>query len=416
MSDTASANRVSYAPISPAFQMSLAAGAFGLFATISPIQQGLLPLHLEAIDSASRQANLALMTSLGAIFGLIANPLAGALSDRTHSALGRRRPWLLGGAILGALILLAMSLTNTVWLLVVAWCLFHIVWNASYAALLAILPDRVPAAQRGIVSAVVGLTFPLGALFAFVLIAQLSVSSSYLVLAALLFGGMMILVTTFREPPVRHTLPRVSPAAFLQSFWINPVKYPDFAWAWLSQFLTFTGYTLGTIFLLFFLQDAVAYEELFPGQRVAQGFATLQMIQTATLILAMIAGGLLSDRFRNRKVPLFVGSVGLAVSMLLFSFFPTWTVALAASAVLGLGFGLVAAVGIALMTEVLPAQDSSAKDMGVLNAARALPQVVAPGIAAFVVGQLGGYPVLFGFAAAFALLGGLVLMFIRSVR
>ena len=47
-------------------------------------------------------AHLGLVSGVGALFALIANPLAGRLSDRTTSRFGMRRPWILGGALVGA--------------------------------------------------------------------------------------------------------------------------------------------------------------------------------------------------------------------------------------------------------------------------------------------------------------------------
>jgi MFS family permease len=83
--------------------------------------------------------------------------------------------------------------------------------------------------------------------------------------------------------------------------------------------------------------------------------------------------------------------------------------------VLGLGFGVYTSVDFALMTEVLPKAGDRGKDLGVINVANALPQVLAPVIAAPIVTYLGGYPVLYGLAAVVGVAGSVLVYRIRSV-
>jgi MFS family permease len=81
----------------------------------------------------------------------------------------------------------------------------------------------------------------------------------------------------------------------------------------------------------------------------------------------------------------------------------------------GLAFGTYMAVDMALITKVLPNKDDVAKDMGVINIANAGPQILAPAIAAAVVG-VSGYHALFVTGAVFAVLGSVMVLKIRGVR
>jgi len=83
--------------------------------------------------------------------------------------------------------------------------------------------------------------------------------------------------------------------------------------------------------------------------------------------------------------------------------------------ILGAGFGVYLSVDFALLTEVLPSARDRAKDLGVINIANSLPQVIAPAIAAPVVKYVGGYGVLYGLAATVTLLGAVLVRQIRSV-
>src|SRR6201981_4023414 len=69
---------------------------------IGPISV-LLPNQVQAIAGpAHKVAVLGWVTGIGAAVAMVATPVAGALSDRTTSRFGRRRPWIVCGALAGA--------------------------------------------------------------------------------------------------------------------------------------------------------------------------------------------------------------------------------------------------------------------------------------------------------------------------
>lgn len=96
---------------------------------------------------------------------------------------------------------------------------------------------------------------------------------------------------------------------------------------------------------------------------------------------------------------------------------PTMTGMIAMSIINGVGFGLYMSVDAALMTEVLPSEGTAAgKDLGILNVATDIPQALSPMIAATIILNLGGYPVLFGFAIVFVALAAVAIAPIKGVR
>lgn len=105
-----------------------------------------------------------------------------------------------------------------------------------------------------------------------------------------------------------------------------------------------------------------------------------------------------------------------AVAVLTLAGWQAWTGALVASAVLGLGYGVFVSVDLALMVDVLPAAADRGKDLGLINVANTLPQVLAPVLAAPLVVHLGGYRTLFVFAALIVLAGAVLVFRIKSVR
>ena len=69
----------------------------------------------------------------------------------------------------------------------------------------------------------------------------------------------------------------------------------------------------------------------------------------------------------------------------------------------------------ALVSEVLPAEEDAGKDLGVINIAATLPQVLGPAVAGGVVVAL-DYSALFPVAATLMVLGGLAVAPIKRVR
>jgi MFS family permease len=82
---------------------------------------------------------------------------------------------------------------------------------------------------------------------------------------------------------------------------------------------------------------------------------------------------------------------------------------------LGLGFGVYLSVDQALITQVLPADQDRARDLGIINIANSAPQVLGPALAFPIVSYLGGYPALYVIVAAVTVLGSVLVTRIRSV-
>jgi MFS family permease len=180
--------------------------------------------------------------------------------------------------------------------------------------------------------------------------------------------------------------------------------------------VSFLGYFTAYSYLLYYLQDAVHYTRLFPGQPVTQGIASLTVFSTIALLISTVLGGILSDRLGQRKPFVVVSSIMMAIGLLVLAFFQTWIGAIVAEVVLGLGFGAYLAVDQALATQVLPSNSDRAKDMGIINIANTLPQTLAPAIAAPILTLTHSYLVLFVLAGVVTLIGSFIVQPIKSVR
>ena len=97
---------------------------------------------------------LSLMRTAGLIIALLIQPAAGLISDRSSSRFGRRRPFILMGALLDLVFLAAIGLSWNYWSLLVAVLLIQFSANISHGPLQGLIPDVVPEDQRGRASAV----------------------------------------------------------------------------------------------------------------------------------------------------------------------------------------------------------------------------------------------------------------------
>src|SRR6202011_5150160 len=107
-----------------------------------------LPLKINALVGIRGAPNsLALVAGIGALVAMVGNPFFGRMSDRTSSRLGMRRPWMVIGLIGGSLGILLVALAPSILVVLVGWCIAQLLFNALLAAMVAVLPDQVPAAR-----------------------------------------------------------------------------------------------------------------------------------------------------------------------------------------------------------------------------------------------------------------------------
>ena len=121
-----------------------------------------LALKVNSLVGIEQAPNsLALVAGIGGLLSIFANPFFGKMSDRTSSQLGMRRPWMLIGLVVGTLGVLIVALAPSIPVVLLGWCIAQLFFNALLVAMVAVLPDQVPAAQRGLVSGVLGVCVPI---------------------------------------------------------------------------------------------------------------------------------------------------------------------------------------------------------------------------------------------------------------
>lgn len=399
----------------------LAVVNFGvLMALLTPVLVS-MAFKVEHLSASTEEATaqLGFILGVGALFALIANPLAGRLSDRTTSRFGMRRPWILGGAIVGVGAFVLVGSATSIWVVLIGWCLAQASLNAVLAAANATLPDQVPAASRGKVSGIVGVTTPLAILAGSFIInfigddlLRFLVPALLALLVAVFFVAVLKDRRLTEKPRQRFTV-----GQFFGSFVFNPVKHPDFGWTWLTKFFVMFGYAGIATFLPFYLTQKFHLDE----QAAISTILLANVASTVAMVISSPIGGYLSDKLGKRRPFVAIAGLIMVVGLVILAFAPSVAVVIVAQAIIGLGAGSFFSVDLALATQVLPNADDTAKDLGVLNIANALPQSIAPAIAPSIIAlgsatAIGGYSVWYLFGAAVALLGAVLVYRIKGVK
>ena len=401
------------------FAFGLAGVNFGVFlALLTPVMVS-MAFKVQRIDPVNTEASLGLVMGVGALFALIVNPLVGRLSDRTTSRWGMRRPWILGGAIVALGGFALIGLATSIWVVMLAWCLVQAAMNAVLAAANATLPDQVPVKDRGKISGVVGITTPLGILAGSFLVNYLPGDFERFVVPGVIAAVFAVIFVFMLKDRVLTEKPagRFTVGMFFGSFVFNPRKHPDFGWTWLTKFFVMFGYAGVATFLPLYLIGKFELSE----QDAIGTILLANVASMGAMIVSSPLGGFLSDKIGKRRPFVAIAGAIMVVGLVMLAFAPTVGFVIAAQAVIGFGAGSFLSVDLALATQVLPNPADTAKDLGVLNIANALPQSIAPAIAPAIIAfgattALGGYTTWYLFGALIAAAGAILVYRIKGVK
>lgn len=380
-----------------------------------------LPVEiLRFVPETQKGGALGLLLATGALIALTVTPVAGALSDRSASLLGRRRPFIVVGTLLNCLGLIGMHYASAYAWFLVAFLGVEAANSLAGAAFHGLIPDKVPLAQRGLASGLMGLLTMLGTIAA-VTISGTFVSSGHTGLVYAAIVAVLLLCTAatvlkVREEPLRRAR-LFGFTEFVRSFWIDPRRYPDFAWMFATRALVMLGFYTILTFLQYFMKDTYHLS----GSQAAHATASVGAVVIATAAAVALGAGWMSDRIGRRSLVSLAG-VFLAATAVVLIVQPPFALLVWCAALFGIGYGTYTSVDWALAVDVLPSAAAGGKDLGVWSIANTLPQVVGPAIAGPTVDFFNhrtpnlGYSVIFSAAILYVMLGSLLVWKIRGAR
>jgi MFS family permease len=410
-------------PVSGAFMARYALAYFGMWVALLTPTSLTLGVRAKQVAPDGAAELLSLVLGVGSALAIICNPLFGKLSDRTRSRHGMRRPWILGGALVGTIGLALVAFAPSVPLLVLGWAITQGAFNAVLGALTAILPDQVPSAQRGRMSGLLGLCGPLGIVTGTFVASRVDHSTAlmFLLPAAIGLAAILLFCLTMhdRRLPDDHELPPYRIGEFLRSFWVNPLTHRDYGIAWFSRLFMNWGYATGMSYQVLYLTDGLDID--------VAVVAGLAFIATSALLVTAVVfsgfGGWLSDRLRSRKKVVVLAAGFLAAGLAVVAFSDSVATFIVGVTIAGIGQGLYCSIELAIVAEVVIDPTTAARDFGVSNIGNTLPQTLVPAIAplalAFPLLAGGGgenFTALFLLGSVLTLVGAVLILPIRAFR
>lgn len=376
----------------------------------------LLPARFNTLGIGQGETILGTMNSIGIIFALISNVIFGALSDASHSRFGKRTPWIIIGGPIAGIGFYLTSISPTLVTIVASWSLLQVGLNCMLAPCVAILSDRIPQKYRGTMSAFYGagqiVGQSLGTIIGSAFIKTPTVGFTIGTICWFLCGvGTVLLIP--RELPSKTTEnERFSLKQVIVQFRPPTQGAGDFYKALIGRLMMIFGYNMIVGYQLYICMKYIKQSDTVAASTVS----TMAVITMFVSLAVSLLSGPLSDRIGKRKVPVFVSSVIIAVGIAVPWLWPTKVSMMIYAAVMGLGYGIYMAVDQALNVDVLPNPDEAGKDLGILNLANTLGQVIAPIVTSSIVVATGGYFLVFPVAMAAVIIGAVVIMFIKKVQ
>lgn len=376
-----------------------------------------LSLRIASIDPAQKEAVFGRAVSLSALVMLVTIPLGGALSDRTTSRFGRRRPWILGSLVVALLSMAVIGSTDSFALITFAYVIGIVAAQNAFSTYAVIpvegVPDRLRARVMGLMGMFGALAMSAGSYLAAALV---GIPVALMVVPVLLAALTTIPLLVMYKDPVKAAadVPPLDLRAMFSGMVVSPRRHPDFAWAWFSRFLAGIAMTAMFSFFIFYLMDGLNL----PIAQAGASAGTLSLASAPVSILFFTVSGWLSDKLGRRKPFVALAAILMAIALVVAATSTTFTQFLVAWLIFAMGQAMYLTVDLALCAAVLPDARDAGKDMAVFQLALSLPNIIVPALAPAVLAMGAGhnYLLLWGGAAVLCAIGALTVFRIRGVR
>lgn len=354
----------------------------------------------------------------GPFTGMVVQPLVGALSDKTVSPFGRRRPYLLGGALLASIALwifpnsagVANLLHNVTGLNLPAWTALLIaaimIWvidacvNVAQGPYRALIPDVVPQEQHSLANSYISLAIGLGSVVAagtapflkWAFNYQMSIPAQFIMAALAFTLGMLWTCITIKEHRTKQEqLKDAAVADVKEDTFIDSLKNffalsPEVSKICTMQFFTwigtmcmmifFTQYSVHTVYGVPDLSNVPANISEQFSQATLNGtnfssicFAIFNLI----CFLVAIPIGVLSAKYGNKRVHI-ISIITMILAYLGMAFSHDLKVVAVLMGVAGIGWASICALPFAMLSQYIK-KGTEGSVMGIFNIFIAGPQV-----------------------------------------
>jgi Na+/melibiose symporter-like transporter len=397
---------------------------FAIAALWQSLHGFILPVRiLDFVPESQKNTYLGLITFTGLILGMLVQPIAGALSDRVRSRIGRRKPFILVGMTAAVLLLVGIGAAPLYTILFASYCLMQVASNTAQGPYQAYIPEMVPDGKRGQASGVKNLLEILGGVafagVSSVLIGRYSKGDGiiWLWLALAILGVVLVAATIatlfwVKENPVAS--PPEKKSLLASSFGVFRVdigRHRPFIWFMASRLLVFAAFTTIQQFALYFFKDVVGVAD-----PAGASFRFL-IVSVIGMIAAAYPSGRLSDRIGRKSICISAALLGAVVILMIILLPKNVNILLFPAALIGVSLGAFSSTNWALATDLVH-KGEEARFLGLANMATAgggaLARLIGP-VIDFVNSKTAnlGYTIMLSACVIYLVVGALLLLKVR---
>lgn len=396
--------------------------AFFLISAFWSAYDPIIPLILTNRFSMNQTLSGFIM-ALDNILAVLLLPLFGSLSDRTHTKVGRRTPYIFVGTVIACLLLPLLGEITELALFIVVLLGCLLAMSVFRSPAVALMPDVTVKSLRSKGNAVINLMGTAGGMIALLLASVWKTGTAgnteftgYLLSVAVVMAtGLLVFLLTVREPEWARDAARETKKLGLDE------KAPDESAAETAGDGKLSkGERLSLILLLasvalwYIGYNAITSKySVYAANILHVSYSTTLLVAQAAAIVAFLPVGMIASKI-GRKKTILAGVVMLAVAFGTASFLKEGTpefVMYLLFALAGIGWATINVNSFPMVVE-LASHGNVGKFTGYYYTASMLAQVVTPILSGFLVDRVGWW-IFFPYAAFFATLAFVTMLFVR---
>jgi MFS family permease len=328
------------------------------------------------VEPGTEGGSLAIIAVLTFIFSVAIQPTVGSISDYASTRWGRRKPFIVVGAVLDATFLVGIATASSFVAIAALVTLLALSTNVARGPFQGYVPDLVPARQVGLASSMVGLMQVLGNVVGFGLAAvadiEGSVGLAIVAVAAIEIATMLGVVLRVPNGPAAKARGGRSWLSIAAETWGTDIlRERSYLWLLASRLFVLMGGAALLNFVKLYLADVHGLSQAETGA----AFLNMLIAVVVVSLIAIVPAARLSDRYGRKPVIYACTALGIA-GVVVIAVAPSVLVATIGAALFGASQGTFLAVDWALMTDIIP-RASSGRYMGLSNVVTASSTTIA---------------------------------------
>lgn len=363
--------------------------------------------------------------SIDNVLAIFMLPLFGTISDKTHTKLGKRTPYILFGTIVAVVLMMILSFFHSRVIFsgfFVTLVLLLIVMATYRTPAVAYMPDVTPKPLRSKGNAIINLVGYIGGIFATVVMMFLLKDTDpgeavkysenafmpvFIIIAAFMLAAVLIMVFSVRENKVvaKADIKDEDAATVKQNGKMQPAVFKSLVLILLSVFLWFMAYNAVTT--AFSRYCAAVWKT---DLSVSSSYL---LVATVSAIISFVPLGFLSSKLGRKKSVLF-GIILMTVCYFIAIFIRHQTpIMYAIFGLVGIGWASINVNSFPMVVEMSTGSDVG-KYTGYYYTFSMAAQITTPLLSGLLIDKLPfGYNVLFPYAVAFSVLSFITMSFVK---